>query len=231
MKHGFKQGCYTAMRRIAVLLAVMVASSVEYTDAASVKINCCELWDTVAKFIAVSTGEELSHKCPHPCMTHPAINRIVNIMMPALTHGEDPEAFEVESDEILVPGKISEVLVWSILGRLCSIEKYGSNHADFLQFNTASQTISVRRTGCEYQKTIYSTLLGFCAVVLTFIILTGVSTEYPKKPQQPEAPSTESTPPVNQPQHQPDPPSNGTASGMMTFTLGTPSKGRYRILG
>ena len=208
------------MRLITILWVVIVVSYIDITHAEVVKIKCCDLWKAVTEFIAVSTGEELQSKCPVPCRSHPAINRIVNTMVPTIAYGSEDDVFEVEGSDILMPDKVSDVLVWSILGRLCSVEKYGSNHADFLQFNTVSQTISLRRTGCEYQKTVYSSLLGFCAVVLTFIILSGIvsgpvnvtPTNNQSKPAEAIHGQTTNSLAVN------------------TMAFGTPSKGRYRTL-
>ena len=40
--------------------------------------------------------------------------------------------------------------------------------------HTGSQTLHIRISGCEYHKIMYATLLGFCIVMLSFVIVVGI---------------------------------------------------------
>ena len=83
-------------------------------------------------------------------------------------------AFVMNTTSILTSPQLSVVLAWSNLGRLCAVHKLTSNHADFLEFHTGSQTLHIRRSGCEYQKIMYATILGFCIVIISFVLAVGI---------------------------------------------------------
>lgn len=99
----------------------------------------------------------------------------------AVTQDRENDKYSIDATYLLTSRHLSDVLAWSILGRMYAVHKYGTNHADLLEFHTRSQTLSIRRSGCEYQKGMYSTLFGFCIVMLTFVLAVGILSKKPEK--------------------------------------------------
>lgn len=153
-----------------VVSMFMVMSTVR---ASSIEIQCCDLWYSVTRFVSVSTGESIHRNCPTPCTEDPTIMVIVKNVYPSLKQTSNG-TYSVNTEEIFTSTHVSEIIAWSIIGRLCSVHDKKSNHAEYLEFNMGSQTLSLRKSGCEYHKVMYSTLLGFCIVILTFVLIVGI---------------------------------------------------------
>lgn len=163
--------------RMAALLVVAVGLDCLHTAASEkVMVRCCDLWDAMSQFVAVSTGETIY--CPaSSCKSTPHILKIIKNMVPALTDETGTDMYSFEHSDMFASNAVANVLAFSILGRVCADDRSTSGDGrDFLQFNTDTQTLRVRRRGCEYEKTMYSTLLFLCIAVLSFLIVFGIVT-------------------------------------------------------
>ena len=115
---------------------------------------------------------------------------------PRLHEHADPDLWYFERDEMYAADAVANVLAWSVVGRLCAVGTHGSTPKNFLQINTGMQTISVRQTGCEYQRTVYSTLLMFCTAALAFVLFLGLYSphEPPRESKGDQPITTQQTP-------------------------------------
>jgi hypothetical protein len=171
--------------RLAVRLAVRLAPPAlllaSPASAEKVSVACCDLWHATTQFVHVSTGERLV--CPESsCKTDPVVSKIVKNMVPALTDDGGPTWFSFDHADMFASERVADVLAYSILGRVCADDRSLSGDGrDFLQFNTDSHTIRVRRKGCEYEKFMYSFLLTLCVIVLSFVVVVGIITR-PRAP-------------------------------------------------
>ena len=155
------------------LVLSAVISTLHATRAENLHIKCCDIWSAVNQFVVVSTGEDIM-PCPVPCKTFPAIAKFVMNISPMLKHLDDAHngsTYYIPHEDIFPSDKVSDVLAWSIVGRLCSTHPSDEQlDGKFMQFEPSTGAISVVRAGCEYQRSMYSTLLGLCIIIIIFIL-------------------------------------------------------------
>lgn len=155
----------------------MFAILTQTVQAERLYIECCDLWTAVSKFVAVSTGEDGS-VCPVPCKTYSLVRKFVKNISPMLQDFDDPlngTTYYVAHEDIFPSQKVSDVLAWSILGRLCSTHNTEKQEqGKYIQFEPSTGVMSIIHAGCEYQRSIYSTLMSLCIIVILFI-LTGMT--------------------------------------------------------
>jgi hypothetical protein len=181
-----------AMRRAAMWRAASAAAAALLASVSAnhtrVDVSCCALWRAMQQFVAVSTGESYE-TCPRPCKTNAVMTAFAQSLGPPRLHAHaDPDLWYFERDEMYAPDSVANVLAWSVVGRLCAVGTHGATPKNFLQINTGMQTISVRRTGCEYERTVYSTLLMFCTAALAFVLFLGLYRS-PEPPREQPPPS------------------------------------------
>lgn len=155
----------------------MFAMLTQTVQAERLYIECCDLWKAVSKFVVVSTGEDAA-VCPVPCKTYSMVRKFVKNISPMLQDFDDPlngTTYYVAHEDIFPSQKVSDVLAWSILGRLCSTHNTGKQEqGKYIQFEPSTGVLSIIHAGCEYQRSIYSTLMSLCIIVILFI-LTGMT--------------------------------------------------------
>ena len=103
------------------------------------------------------------------------IRKFVQNISPILQDFDDPRngsTYYIAHEDIFPSEKVSDVLAWSIVGRLCSTHKTEKQEqGKCLQFESSTGALSIIHAGCEYQRSIYSTLLSLCIVVILFILI------------------------------------------------------------
>jgi hypothetical protein len=86
-----------------------------------VRIECCDLWRAVTRFVSVNTGEDIGSTCPQRCLRAPVIQSVFKNIYPTLV--EDGDAFVMNTTNILTSPQISDVLErqkrWSQLCLFC----------------------------------------------------------------------------------------------------------------
>lgn len=150
-----------------LLLLVLLIHSV-HTE--NLYIKCCDIWTAVHKFVRVSTSENAA-PCPVPCKTYPAISKFIMNISPRIQHHDDARNgswYYVAQKDIFSSEAVSDVLAWSIIGRMCSAQGTKQEQGKFMQFDPGTGEISIVHAGCEYQRSLYSTMLGLCIVVIIF---------------------------------------------------------------
>jgi len=155
-----------------LLLLNIVSSTPNSTDLIS--IECCHIYASTMQFISMTTAESDGGFCPQDCKRDGMIVKITKNLYPLLEEGSDASTFTLNTTQLMNSGVLSNFLAWSVVGRLSAVEKFGQNHADYLQFDTGSKTLMLRRTGCEFQKVMYATLLGLTTIMLSFLIISGL---------------------------------------------------------
>lgn len=172
------------MRIVWLMFSIIHVSSAE-----KLFIECCDIWTSVNQFIAVKTGEDIS-PCPVPCKTYPGIAKFVMNISPMLRHHDDAlngSTYFIPHEDIFPSNKVSDVLAWSIVGRLCSTHPSDQQvEGKYIQFEPSTGDISVVHAGCEYQRSMYSTLLSLC-IILVIFLLTSIVARKPKQKPSPIA--------------------------------------------
>lgn len=139
-----------------------------------ISIECCHIYASTMQFVSITTAESEEGFCPRDCKKDSMIAKITKNLYPLLEEGSDASTFTLNTTQLMNSEVLSNFLAWSVVGRLSAVEKFGKNHADYLQFDTGSKTLVLRRTGCEFQKVMYATLLGLTTIMLSFLIVSGL---------------------------------------------------------
>lgn len=143
----------------------------------TIEMSCCSLWTSLTPFIKETTGIALD-KCPSTkefptaCMEHVLMQRIVGSTHPRLmVPSNTVDTYLVNTDIFFSGNGISRMLAWSFIGRTCAEDRHTQVPTYYLEFNLMQQTLSLTRTGCEYEKILFTSMLGICIILLIFVMV------------------------------------------------------------
>ena len=156
-------------------------------------IQCCHVYSSIMQFVIVTTANVPDNFCPTDCKNDHIIVKITKTLYPLLGDGPDHKTFALNTSQLMSSQILSNMLAWSVIGRLSAVEKFGNNHGDYLEFDTGTQSLKLRRTGCEFQKIMYSTLLGMTTVLLSFLVISGIMSNKRVNQRQNDTPTKNKT--------------------------------------
>lgn len=151
-----------------------------------IEISCCSIWTSITPYIKETTGILLD-KCPTTkqsptaCVDHALMQRIVNSARPVIMNvSSNPDTYQVNTGILFTDAGMSNVLSWSFIGRTCAQDSATNVPSYYLEFNLLEETLSLTRTGCEYEKILFTSMLGICIILLVFVMVVPLMFE--KKP-------------------------------------------------
>lgn len=147
------------------------------TNNSTYEVACCSVWASLTPYIQETTGIELD-KCPTTaqsptaCVNHALMKRIIgSINPPLLTLSVKPDMYLIDTNVLFTETGISNIISWSLIGRTCTEDHQANTPTYYLEFNLLQQTLSLTRTGCEYEKILFTSMLGICIILLIFVMV------------------------------------------------------------
>ena len=164
------------------ILRVVVLMSMQSRGvmSSSWNVSCCQVYKALSKIIVERTGsifsEQTCQEDQRDCMKHPMIQRFVNesrdiVPQHMLKIGEDNIQFHIESDDS--KASILVLMVFAFVGKTIQTPSTtsGMNKISVsLKYDTQTGKIMIERDSCEFDKTLYSSMVLGSVTLLIFFI-------------------------------------------------------------
>jgi len=152
--------------RMGALLLLCLGGS----EQSRVRIECCDLWFTLNRYIQTHAGVDRSACVPGDCVQTGQIESFMSETNAVL---HDRLRFEGSAIVMDVSNNstLQNILVWSYLGRHFTSTRQQQVQDDlYFEFNVATRTMTLRKVQCEFQKHIYESVIVLVVLVLIFVL-------------------------------------------------------------
>jgi len=156
------------MRRACVCALLLL--SVRESRPTPVRMECCDVWFALNRYIQTHAGVDRSKCVPRDCVGTGQVESFLSE-----TNAVLPSRMRVEGTALVLDlsnsSALQDILVWSYLGRHFTSTRQQRVQDDlYFEFNIATRSMTLRKVQCEFQKQVYETVIVLVIVVLIFVL-------------------------------------------------------------
>ncbi len=170
-----------------LLLMASYAVAEDANTTQNLLIDCCDMHKVLTSFMVPSTGDHVnddvcrSQKCFDLKLVQLFVNHTRSMLNGPHSSVASKPIESVRTTEThmeivhsVLEQKALEVLVFAFLGRAVATEDGLRKEHMSLEYNSVTDTLSIRDSSCAIDKTIYSTIVVASIALLVFFIATQV---------------------------------------------------------
>jgi len=161
--------------------ATVSASNATYTHS----VACCDFWKALSSFTKEKTGSQMSYEqCikEYDCTKNKLLKQFLHqsnrlTKQNLLFDAENKVRIDTTAWSSDV---VSSLLAWAFIGRIVSAEQNSDNLLSLI-YDFQTDQLSLQRTTCEFDRSIYTSMVLISVSLLTYFIVHRVIKQAPEK--------------------------------------------------
>lgn len=161
-------------------IETVLASNVTHTHS----VACCDFWKDLSAFVTEKTGSKMSYE---QCMEEYDCtkNKLLKQFLHQSNRLTNQNLFFDAENKVRIDTTawssdvVSSLLAWAFVGRIVSAEQSDDNLLSLI-YDFQTDQLSLQRTTCEFDRSIYTSMVLISVSLLTYFIVHRVIKQTPE---------------------------------------------------